>query len=331
MKFVLLTLFLIFALAQIISGQGNTECEFDPEQTWKDYGFNGRVKSAITYKVDHSPKFGKPYVGEKEIYGEIYFDAEGNINLTDRGVLTKNTDWTPKTISNRPDVPFHTVCDSRNRMIRVESLQARGNTVKRTNIQNNEKGIINERSEFSSDGTLVSKITSIYDPKGNLMEESASSQVHPEHFSPKRYDVYVTTSVEYKYDDRNNLIEKISYRANKVLYAIWKYTFDERNRLVKELRIDDKGRSKEMTIYKYDSDNLVEKIEYQNFCYAKNNAFCDGGVKTPDGDFYYVLKEVYEFDLAKNWKKKIEYYKGGEKKLPEYVIAAVYDRVIVYY
>ncbi len=329
MRSIFVQIFLIFILVLVIPGQDNIKCEFGPEQAWKDYGFNGRVKSAVTYKVDHLPRFGKHYIGEKEVYGKILFDAEGNI--TSDGVLTEYIDWTPRMISNKPDDPFSPVCDSQNRIVRGEILQAPGNTVKRTTIQNNKQGIINERSEFSPDGKLISKVVYTYDPKGNLKETTTSSQVHPEHFSPKRYDVYVTTSVEYKYDDRYNLIEKISYRAKKVLYAIWKYSFDQKDRLMKELRIDDKGRSVDMTIYKYESDNLVEKIEYQNFCYTKENAFCDGGIKTPEGDFYYVTKAAYEYDSTGNWIRRIEYYKGGEQKLPEYAIAAVYDRVIVYY
>ena len=102
-------------------------------------------------------------------------------------------------------------------------------------------------------------------------------------------------------------------------------------KIVEKELIDDKGRSVNIKQHKYDSANLVEKTEYHNFCFTKDDAFCDGGVKTPDGDFYYVTKAVYEFDSAKNWIKRIEYYKGGEKKLSEYAIDAIYDRVIAYY
>jgi hypothetical protein len=284
------------------------------------------VKSIRTYKswFTKDEKTGMKVERKPELEEEVFYDTKGN------QTKGRNVNYLPADPKDRLTANY--TCDAKGRISEIRYLSADGSLAKRITYEYDEKGRERERADYFSDGILERKETYSYDDEGNLIEEIEKQQVHPEHFNPKRYDVYVITKTTHKYDDKGNKIADILFFPDGSLSATWTYSYDSNNQMVKHTRIDKEGRLQDQYIYKYDDDGkLVEEIHYANFCYHQDGRMCEGSVNSGDGIFYYVTKTTYEYDRQGNWIKKPEFSMGGEKNKGFYEPQTVLYRKISYY
>ena len=181
-------------------------------------------------------------------------------------------------------------------------------------------------------GAEVSTVQYVCDKAGNVIEETTTTQVHPEHFTPKRYDVYVTTKAAYKYDARRNMIEEKHFSQNGAVSITWFYNYDEQDRLIKKSRLDNLGRLEDQSFYEYHANgSLLVELEFHNFCITRDGEFCKGNISSGDGFFHYATKIKYDYDSQGNWVKQTELHMDGELKRPTWQFNKIVEREITYY
>jgi hypothetical protein len=246
----------------------------------------------------------------------------------------RKTDWHNPSLLPLDPNDEHIVeyeCDGPTRIKEIRYRRKKDPSFKKT-VWAYHDGIKTERADYFADGTFEKSEKYGYDEKGNLIEEIFKQQVHPEHFSPKKHDVYITTKRTFGYDGQSNRTSETHYRPDGSLYAIWMFKYDSRNRLVKDTRKDNLGRLQDQYFYKYDSHNrLVEEKHYANFCITRNNEFCKGTLNSGDGVFYYLTKITYEYDRRGNWVKQRHFAMGGQSGSQVYQPVHMLIRRIIYY
>ena len=167
---------------------------------------------------------------------------------------------------------------------------------------------------------------------GKAIEEIVTTRVHPEHFRPERYDVYVTTKRTYRYDARGNKIEEKHFYPNGSLYGTWFFTYDPNDRLIKETRMDRLGRLQDQDFYEYHADGRpLNHVSFTNSCITRAGDFCKGYISSGDGFFYYATKSQFQYDSQGNWIKQTDWHMEGEVKKPKWVLTTIFDREITYY
>lgn len=199
-------------------------------------------------------------------------------------------------------------------------------------------GRIIEKSEHFADGILERSETYTLDQNGNVIREVSKQQIHPEHFRPKRYDQYVTTSSTYKYDEKQRLIEEMGFYPDGKLAHTFAYTYDDKDRRVRRLWTDHKARPLFLVIYSFNSnDLLVEKLNYANSCqtgYVQPDGdfeFCKGSLTTDAGMFHSGIKTVYTYDIHGNWTKQLEHSIAEKDGAKSFVPFGALYRQITYY
>ena len=133
-------------------------------------------------------------------------------------------------------------CDGPTRIKAIRYRLMKDPSFKKTVYEYNINGLKTERSDYFADGTLDRLEKYGYDENGNVSEEISKQHVHPVHFNPKRYDVYVTTRRTFGYDNKRNKTSELHYRPDGSFYAKWVFEYDSRNNLIKDTRIDNLGR-----------------------------------------------------------------------------------------
>ena len=222
-------------------------------------------------------------------------------------------------------------CDGPTRIKEIRYRRMKDPSFKKTVYEYNINGLKTERADYFADGTLDRLEKYGYDENGNVTEEISKQHVHPVHFNPKRYDVYVTTRRTFGYDNKRNKTSELHYRPDGSFYAKWVFEYDSRNNLIKDTRIDNLGRLEHQYFYKYDRHNrLVEEKQYDNFCITRNNEFCKGVVNSGEGVFYYLTKTIYEYDRRGNWVRQRQYSMGGESGSQQYKPDHILIRRITY-
>jgi hypothetical protein len=323
--FVLL-LIVTFQLSPVIAQSKTPKC-VPREKTDRELAeLRGQVKSINTYKAWYmeDEKTGMRVEGKRELEEEALYDKNGG------QTKWRNVNYLPH--DPKSMITANYVCDANNRIAEVRYARLDGSLTGRTTYAYDPKGRKIEMAVYSPEGTLERKETYGYDKKGNLSEEITTQHIRPEHFTPKRNDVYATTKDIYKYDDKRNKIEHKALSSNGSLYAIWTYNYDSKNRMTKHTRIDEKGRIQDRYVYKYDGKGkLTEEIHYSNFCYYRDGQMCEGSVNSGDGIFYYATKTIYEYDRKANWIKRSEFSMGDEKSKGAYEPDTVMYRQIKYY
>lgn len=167
---------------------------------------------------------------------------------------------------------------------------------------------------------------------GKPIEEIVTTRVHPEHFSPKRYDVYITTKGTFKYDARGNKIEEKRFRQDGSLYTSWFFNYDSNNRLIKETRMDKLGRLEDQSFYEYGADGQpLTQTHFNNSCFTQRGDFCKGNISSGDGFFHYASRTKYKYDSHGNWIRQTEWYMDGEAEKPKWMLSKITEREITYY
>ena len=319
MKTLLTILLLIVAIPAW--SQKNSANETD----WQTDGLLGRVKNIRTYKTwfKKDDRTGRFVEGERDLEEEVTYDSSGN------QTARNNTNELPA--GTELLTPTNTE-DSKQRTTEIRYSRSDGSLTLRITYAYDDKGRKIEEAHYFPDGTLEWRENYSLDEKGNTVEEVLTQQVHPEHFNPKRYDVYVTTKRIFKYDARNNPIEEKHLYPDGSLYATWVRTFDAKDRLTKEIRTDKQSRPEDLTINTYDSrGKLVEETHYSNFCYNRDGSMCEGTLTTEAGVFYYGTKTTYESDPTGNWIKQIEYKIRERAGVKAFEPSTAMYREITYY
>lgn len=290
------------------------------------HDIKGRVKVmrrfAVWFRKDEQT--GRIIQGKPQLEEEVKFDAEGN--LTD----WQNRNVVPYDPNNTTVVEYE--CDGPTRIKEIRFRQSKEPAFKKTVYGYDDNGLKTDEAKYFADGTLETLVKYKYDQEGNLIEEILKQHVHPEHFIPKRYDVYVTTRRTFGYDSLRNKISETHYRPNGSFYARWVFEYDHRKNLIKETRIDNLGRLEHQYFYKFDDHNrLVEEKKYDNSCYKRNNEFCDGVVNSGEGIFHYLTKTIYEYDRNGNLVRERQLSMGGDSGSRRYTPDHTIIRKIVYY
>jgi hypothetical protein len=317
MSNVICTLLIILSATVCTAQTLDPPCKPVPKPDWEGDSLRGRVRTVRTFKRWSNKR-------APELEEEVSYDSSGN------QTSWKNTNYLPLDPEDRLVVEYG--CDSSNRIAEIRYKRIKDAAFRRTVYTYDENGRDREEANYFADGTLENLLTYSYDGKGNRTEEIVKQQVHPEHFTPMRYDVYVTTRTTYEYDDKGNKIKELHFSPDGSLYSTWLFRYDFRNLVINEQRIDKIGRLESEFIYKYDKNRrLREEWDYQNFCYERNGEMCKGVVESGSGKFYYLTKTTYEYDRAGNWITKRQFSMGGEKKTRRFEPDHTLSRIISYY
>lgn len=292
-------------------------CEPVQKSDWEKDGLRGRVRTVRTFKAWSSK-------GIPELEEEANYDSIGN------QTSWKNPNYLPLDPKDKLVVEY--ACDSSNRIAEIRYRRITDASFRRTVYTYDENGRDREQAEYFADGILESLVTYFYNDKGNRTEELTKEQVHPEHFRPMRYDVYVTTRTTYEYNNQGNKIKESHFSPDGSPYSTWLFRYDARNRLVNELRFDKIGRAQSEFIFKYDKKGRRrEEWDYQNFCYERNGEMCKGIIDSGNAKFYYLTKTTYEYDRNGNWSTQRQFSMGGEKNTPRFELDHTLTRLISYY
>lgn len=302
MKRVLIKIFLLLACALPSAAQtSEPACAPAKESDWKRDELQGRVRSIRTYKTwfNEDKVSGRVVEGKRDLEEEASYDAEGN------RTAWRNVNMLPLEPNDGPDVVY--VCDAANRLAEVKLVGRDGALLQRDVHVYDAKGFEIEMSEFLADGRLERREKYSVDSKGNPLEIVSTQWVHPEHFTPKRSDVYVTTRQTNRYDERGNVIEEKHFYPDGSLYTTYASSYDSAGRRVKVARTDKQGRLEELTVYAYRGGRVAVELNYINFCYNGDESMCKGSLTTEAGVFYYGTKTVYAYDARGNWVSQVEY------------------------
>jgi hypothetical protein len=324
-KPIFLLFLLSFCLCPAVAQTGRKQCVSIPESDWKLQDLTGKVKTTRTFKTwfSKNEKTGKMVEGKQEFEEEFHFNSKGN------QVAWKNVNYLP---TDPKDALTSVYTCNGKKITEIKLLKRNGSLINRTTYGYDNKGNTIEEAVFFPDGTLERREKYILDAKGNIIEEVSTQQSHPEHFIPKRYDVYITTRRTFKYDDRGNAIEEKHFYPDGSLFGTWVSTYDAADRLIRLFRTDKQNRPEELEIYTFDNaGHLLEQLHYSNFCHTKDGQMCEGSLHTEVGIFEYGTKTVFIYDMHNNWKKQIEYViqeKNGEKTFE--LSTALYRRLTYY-
>jgi len=262
------------------------------------YELSGRVKMVRRYKTWNIG------VTKPELEEEVRFDRDGN------EVASKHPN--ELAVDDEEEFRVEYECEG-TRVLAEKQFNKDGSPRHSTKYKYDDAGNMIEIAEFFKDNTLERRLQYTLDKNSNIIKEVDTKQVHPEHFRPKRYDVYVTTSSTYRYDDRKRIVEEKGFYPNGTLYSTYTYTYDKASRRVRKVWTDMKGRPVDLEINVFDDRGLLtEKWKYQNFCYTKSPSsdqagdLCPGKLNTDIGLFYYGTKTVYTYDNQKNWIKQLD-------------------------
>lgn len=275
-------------------------------ETW----FVASKKSGSLEKRPRRLESEKRYDANEAREGELVFHVPGDMEFT-------SVDY---------------VCGDNGKLKELRFITKDGSSFPRTTYAYDDKGRKTEKIDYFQNGSIEAKETLTYDAAGNVIEEVNTAHVHPEHFIPKRYDVYVTTKATYKYDARGNKIEEKRFSPNGALYSTHFYNYDARDRLIKETDIDKLGRLGEQSFYEYHANGqpLIE-IKFNNHCFTQAGDFCKGNISSGDGFFNSGTKIKFQYDSQGNWIKQTEWHMNGELKNPTWVISKITEQEITYY
>ena len=319
---------LLLALSYASIGAGQTPvstCEPPEISDWVRDEVKGPIK---TIKVFETTFFVVEKTGRLEkrprlLQSETKYDAQGS---RDGGGVTfivpSGTEFTG----------VRYVCADNGKLKELRFVAKDGSTYPRTTYVYDEKGRMTAVTNHYQNGSIQTKEVHVYDAIGNVIEEVNTTHVSPEHYSPKRYDVYITTKGTYKYDARRNKLEEKHFHADGSLYATWFFSYDSSDRMIKETRMDKLGRLERQVFYEYDADGRrLQETSFNNSCDTRENEFCKGYISSGDGFFHSAFKTKYQYDSHGNWIKQTEWFMDGDEKKPVWELSTIVEREITYY
>jgi len=308
----------IFLAAALLLPMQKTAC-LNPEPTaWDQEDVRGRVKSLRVEEIHYS--YTKP---ERELKKRVLFDLNGNY------VEIEEPDMLPR-VSKGPPPAVYIYNSACKPVERRETVVSEG--VVKTTFRYDEWGREIESAGLDEQGRLVYRQVSLYDSKGKVKETIETIRVHPEHFTPMRYDVYRNTRSEFRYDEQGNQTEEIEFDFTGKYYGKYTKRYDEKGRMIALTRYDSVDRPTEHTVSNYGSNGrLAAQEEYQSSTYDRDNNLVAGTIRTSVGSFQMGTRYLFSYDGRGNWieKKGVEIKeRDGERSL---TLDSVTYRTIAYF
>ncbi|MBK9152673.1 MAG: hypothetical protein IPM25_00310 [Chloracidobacterium sp.] len=294
--------------------QTRTDCD-DPATGWKIENLNGKVRSFREEEIEH--RIGS---GEKKLVKVVTFGPTGEY-------LTVEEPYSLRDYTKSGKIIF--IFDKECRVLERRDPKRSWliADASRTVYSYTPSGTLKEEAIYDLEGRLEWKSVALLDKNQRIIGHRYTSQEHPEHFNPKRYDVYKHYRSTYKLDAAGNQIEEISYNWEGKLYATYKRAYDASKRLTRELRLDHKERPINLVIYSFDEGGLLrEELKYNSSGYSDLDVLIPGTLDSGFGKFQDGYRIIYEYDKSNNWIKKTEFDLAGKGKL-----SRVTYRTYVYY
>lgn len=182
-----------------------------------------------------------------------------------------------------------------------------------------------ELSNYKPDGSLNSTIKSIYDANGNLMgEQTLLGNGSVDNTSTIKIDAKGNRMEQddkktgnsnplfnykqyYKYDEKGQLVERLSTRANGAFAFKYGFKYDENGNRTEWTRYGSDNSVLGKVVYKFDAkNNVTEEVHYNN----------DGSIKE-------TYTFTYDFDKKNNWIR--------QKKMLNNTVIEIKEREIKYH
>ncbi len=109
--------------------------------------------------------------------------------------------------------------DSSDKLLERKELDGRGDLLSRVSYKYSREGNLVLEEEFDKNDEAIRKITLVYDNKNRLVSEDRTYYMPNSH---SREILDISSSIEYKYDDRDNWTESKVYNHNKEVTHIVK-------------------------------------------------------------------------------------------------------------
>ncbi len=196
-----------------------TNCD-NPDNGWKLEKLNGKVKELREEEIEYHRQ-----APQKELTRLVTFGPTGDYVKDDQRQYHRLIDYGK---FEKPTFVFDKDCRILERRDPKRPYLIAGAT--RTIYSYTPSGILTEEAIYDSEGHLQWKSVAVLDKNERIIEHKNTSQEHPEHFNPMRYDVYRYTRSLYKVDEAGNQIEEISYNWEGKLYATYKRAYDSARR-----------------------------------------------------------------------------------------------------
>lgn len=279
------------------------DCPSPDKSGWEIEELKGSVRLLKEEAIDFSYR-----LHSKELKRQMTFDRSGNYKTyEDKEFPSKENDLTSET----PTFKFDSACH----VVERRGLSGEWGMT-RTTYSYAPTGALKEETIYDLQDRMVWRSVSELNDSGKPTETKDTIQVHPEHFNPKRFDVYRETKSYFKYDAKGNLIEQVDYKYDGSLYATYHRVYDDANRLIRLTRLDDKERGIDQSIYKFDKvGKLIEERKYTSFEYSDVDDLVPGKIDSGFGLFQHGSRIVYEYDKNDNWVKRTEYDIDKAQKL----------------
>ena len=276
-----------------------TDCEY-PETGWKKEKLSGQVKSLREEEIEYG--YGDH---KRQLKRLVTFRADGHYIKDDEKESYRVDDYT-----KIPDAKI--TFDDNCRVIERNGADRENGAV----ISYSPSGKVLQEAIYDTESRLVWKSEATLDEHGYVVATDETIQVHPEHFTPKRYDIYRHTRSVYENDSRGNPTKQLDWKYDGTFYATYLMAYDDQNRLIRKLRRDDKDRPIDLTKYSFDElGRLTEEWRYDSSEYGRSmDELLPGIIDSGFGIFQTGYRIAYEFDKYNNWTKKTEYdlTKGGK-------------------
>ena len=165
------------------------------------------------------------YNEQKIIISAIGYNNKGSIDYSQKGIYDAEKMTVKSIINYSKDYSVQTIdyYDNSNRKIKIDWFREDGKLSSRTIFKYDKKGNIIEENIYTSDGKLYSKNQNIFNNEGYKIETITSND------SGKKNDYF-------KYDNFGNIIEEYSNKpeilVNKYIY---KYKYDSKNNWIQRV------------------------------------------------------------------------------------------------
>ena len=165
------------------------------------------------------------YNEQKIIISVIGYDNKGNIDYSQKGIYDAEKMTVKSIINYSKDYSVQTIdyYDNSNRKIKIDWYREDGKLSSRTIFKYDKKGNIIEENIYTSDGKLYSKNQNIFNNEGYKIEKITSND------SGQKNEYF-------KYDDFGNIIEEYSNKSGILVNKyIYKYKYDSKNNWIERV------------------------------------------------------------------------------------------------
>ena len=163
-------------------------------------------------------------------------------------------------------------------------------------------------STYDNRNVLMGVRKKVYNDQGLLIREHSTNKMG--NYPKNQFNI------AYKYDNNNNLIEKVEYNDKRKLTSKEEYKYNTTNKLVEIREYNSLNQCEGYDTYKYDRNGNKIESKYYNF-FSRKFTYIHAYQYNDKGD---VTREIsnnlaknesyssdmsYEYDINENWTKKV--------------------------